>query len=89
MTPSCGAVNTIEEKDTILGVLSILRKWAHGSLMRFNKARCRMLHLGWGNCRHSYRVGESKLEKTDLEALVDKKLQMSQQLYSCSPECQQ
>ena len=45
-TKLCGAVNMLEGRDAIQ---SDLERWAHANLMKFNKAKCKILHLGQGN----------------------------------------
>ena len=40
------------------GTLGRLEEWAHVNLLKFNKAECKVIHLGWGNHQHQYRLGE-------------------------------
>jgi len=50
---------------------------------KFNKAKakCKVLHMRWGNPKHKYRVSgewiENKLEMKDLGMLIDEKISMT------------
>ncbi|PKU37646.1 rna-directed dna polymerase from mobile element jockey-like [Limosa lapponica baueri] len=42
-TNLCGAVNALEGRDAIQRDIERLQKWAHVKLMKFNKAKCKVL----------------------------------------------
>ncbi|KAK4816365.1 hypothetical protein QYF61_015679 [Mycteria americana] len=57
--------------------------WAMINGMKFSKSKCWILHPGWSNTGHKYKLGEEWLESSpterDLGVLVDSRLHLSQQ----------
>ena len=75
-----GIANTLEERNKILNDLDRMEHWAERNRMKFNRDKCKVLHLGKRNHLHSYKMGDIWLSKTtsekDLVILIDHKLNM-------------
>ena len=43
-----------------------LESWAERNLMKFNRGKCRVLHLGRNNLIHQYKLGADLLESSSV-----------------------
>ena len=56
-TKLCGVVDTQKGRDAIQRDLDRLESWACVNRMKFNKAKCKVLHMGQGNPKQQVQAG--------------------------------
>jgi len=74
-----GAVDTLEGREAIQRDPDRLERWTCANLTKLNKAKCKVLHMGWSKHKMGRGWIESSPEEQNLGVLVDKKLNMTWQ----------
>jgi len=80
-TKLCAVVDTLGGRGAIQRDPDRLESWAWANIMKFNKAKCMVLHVVRGNPKHKYRLGReatgSSPEEKDSVVLFDQKISMT------------
>jgi len=89
-TKLCGVIDTLEGSDAIQRDLDRLERWACMNRMKFNKAKCKVLHMSRGNPKHKYRLGGEwlKCSPEGLGGTGGREAQNEPPMCVCSPESQ-
>ena len=81
-TKLCGIADMLEGRDAIQRDLDRLERRACVNRRKFNKAKCKALHMVQDNPKHKYRLGggwiESSPKNKDFGVLDDKQVDMTQ-----------
>ena len=66
-TKLCGSVSMPERQDAIQRDPHRIKQSTWKNLMRFNKSKCKVLHLGHGNPHYQYKLGDVRIEHSPAE----------------------
>ena len=82
-TKLSGTTDKLERGNAMQMGLDRLERRVPANLVKFNKTKCKVLHLDWSDPKHGYRLsGEwfgSTSEENDLGVLVDERFNVSRQ----------
>ncbi|GAB0204601.1 hypothetical protein GRJ2_002925700 [Grus japonensis] len=82
-TKLSGAVDLLERRGAIQRELDMHEEWACVNLMKFNKAKCKVLHPAQGSHQYQHKLEHEYIENSpedkNLGILLEEKLDMSQQ----------
>ena len=59
--------DVLEGRDSTQRDLDRLERWTCANNRRFNNVKGKVLHLGWGNPEHRYRLGNEWIENSPVE----------------------
>lgn len=57
-----GAVNSLRAREALQRDLGRIEGWAITSHMIFDRNRCQLFHLAWGNPGYAYELGDERLD---------------------------
>ena len=76
--------NNIRGNEILQKDLNVIREWAQKWKMEFNVDKCKIMHIGRTNPKHSYNMGGTNLavttEEKDLGVLVDDELEFDKHI---------
>ncbi|GAB0204965.1 hypothetical protein GRJ2_002962100 [Grus japonensis] len=89
-TKLSGVVDTPEGQDAIQSDLDKLEKWVQVSFMRFNKSKCKVLHMGQGNPWYQCRLRDEGIESSgeEIRGIGGQNAGLELAMCTCSPERQ-
>jgi len=70
-TKLSGAIDLLQGRYAIQRDFGRLQEWVHAVLMKFNKAKCKVLHPSQCNPQYHYRLGGERIESSPARGLAN------------------